>query len=222
MTKLFIDTATKALVLTLQINENLHKRFELTGNEHSEKLMPAIEQLFKDTDYKIDQVDAFYIGMGPGSYTGVRIGVTVAKMLAYTLKKPLYSISSLKVIASSYTGQAEYLIPIIDARRNNVFATIYEEKDGQLVEVVEEGLYAMDELVTKVKDLKSTLFVGLDTLHFQEIFEKNQLSYQSDLEDVFNPQKLMKQKFEFVHDIHRFSPNYKRITEAERNLNAND
>jgi tRNA threonylcarbamoyladenosine biosynthesis protein TsaB len=218
MTKLFIDTATKAMILTLQVGEDFHHRFDLTGNEHSEKLMPAIENLFKETGHDIKEVDEFYIGSGPGSYTGVRIGVTVAKMFAYTLKKPIYNLSSLQVIASSYSGQADYLIPIIDARRNNVFASIYQDVEGELVEVLEEGLYGIEELIEKAKALDSVIFVGLDTKNFQTSFENNQISYQSNLAQAFDPQKLMMQKFEQVHDIHGFSPNYKRITEAERNL----
>lgn len=222
MNKLFIDTATQSLILVIMKNDKVDQHvFEITNLDHSERLMPAIEQAFEQSELNIQDIDAFYISQGPGSYTGVRIGVTVAKMFAYTLNKPLYAISSLSVMASPYLNQAKVIVPIIDARRGNVFGTIYQVMNNQLESILDEGLYSIDELISLVseKALDDVLFVGLDTEKFSEQLEEKQIRYTSQLKTDFKPIHLFEHlSFKLIEDIHGFSPNYSRVTEAERNL----
>lgn len=223
MTNLFIDTSTQALMVALEKDGAIiDATFELAKNDHSTRLMPTIERLFEVNDLTTNELSSIYIGAGPGSYTGVRIGVTVAKMLAWTLHIPLYELSSLATIAAHYIEEASILIPIIDARRNNVFATIYQVEAGKLVPVLEEGLYPIDQLKQLCVENKwsNPLYVGLDTEQFTNYFEREQLSYSSELKAVWQPKRLFSHtNARKVDEIHHFSPNYRRITEAERNLN---
>ena len=97
---------------------------------HSLRAMPAIEELFATVQMQPKDIDAIAVSEGPGSYTGVRIGVTIAKTLAWTLKKPLYGVSSLKVLAANAPYFNGLICPIVDARRNNVYAGVYEFVNG--------------------------------------------------------------------------------------------
>lgn len=219
MSNLYIDTATKALILILTENGKVKKHlFQIRNNDHSERLLVEIDRLFQDSNLTIKDVN-FYVGMGPGSYTGVRIGVIVAKMFAYTLNKPLYQASSLALMAASFAREGITLIPIIDARRGNAFSGIYQLKDGKLSLIAEERLYALSELFSVAKKFATPLFVGIESEGLGPQVEREGFPYQSLSEANFNPDLVVHQiNYELVDDIHHFAPNYKRMTEAERNL----
>lgn len=89
---------------------------------HSLRAMPAIEEAFKRVNLTPADIDVIAVAEGPGSYTGVRIGVTIAKTLAWTLKKPLVGVSSLKALAMNGLFFNGLVCPLIDARRNHVYA----------------------------------------------------------------------------------------------------
>ena len=98
---------------------------------HSLRAMPAIEELFAKVGIAPTDIDAIAVSEGPGSYTGVRIGVTIAKTLAWTLGKPLIGVSSLKVLAANGLCILNGLIcPLVDARRGNVYAGAYRIRTG--------------------------------------------------------------------------------------------
>ena len=99
---------------------------------HSIGTMPAIEELLKKVDIQPSELDAIAVANGPGSYTGVRIGVTIAKTLAWTLNIPIFSVSSLQLLAANAPYFPGVVCTIMDARRGNVFAGIYV--DGETVQ----------------------------------------------------------------------------------------
>lgn len=220
MYKLFIDTSTQVLILILQgENEIIDYIFDITKNNHSEKLMPAIKRLLEKNNILINSISAIYVTEGPGSYTGVRIGVTVAKTLAYSLDIPLYKISTLKVISSPYFKDETYILPLIDARRNNVFSCLYKVEGNKLVSVIDEKLYDFNELLRLVKKEtdNSVLVVGFDCDKFKHI-DKQFEFINSFVEDFSFDNVLNVLNFQLVEDIHTFVPSYKRLPEAERNL----
>ena len=101
---LAIDTSNTTLSVALvENNEILIEVVEATKNDHSKRLMPTIEALFKKVNRTPKELDLIAVAEGPGSYTGVRIGVTVAKTLAWTLNKPLVGVSSLEILARNIT-----------------------------------------------------------------------------------------------------------------------
>ncbi len=105
---------------------------------HSVRLMPAIEHLMNDVGMTPDSIDRIAVAMGPGSYTGVRIGVTVAKTLAWTLQKELVGVSSLEVLAQNGSFFEGLIVPFFDARRGQAFTGLYR-KDGQDIIPVDRG-----------------------------------------------------------------------------------
>jgi len=219
MKKLLIDTATQALIIVLEIdNEVKDSIMEIVTRDHSSKLMPCIDLLLSRNQIDIKEIDQIIASVGPGSYTGVRIGVTIAKTLSYALNVPLKMISTLKVMSASYMNQAEYIVPLIDARRGNVFSALYQVKNETLHCILEEQLYPYDKLIERIKEVvkEDVYFVGIDILEFR--MNELKFHYHSNFVSDFNPNLVMKLEFESVNDPHTLVPNYKRLTEAELNL----
>lgn len=106
------------------------------NNAHAANLTPLIEQLAADNNITLQKdVDAVAVSCGPGSYTGLRIGVSTAKGLCYSLKKPLIAIGSLNILASAIASQcpeASVIVPMIDARRMEVYSSVFNSKIEEL------------------------------------------------------------------------------------------
>jgi tRNA threonylcarbamoyladenosine biosynthesis protein TsaB len=130
-----IDTAvTTASVCIAQNGKPLKTFVGYAQKESAAWLHPAIKRILEETDITPQQLDAIAVSAGPGSYTGLRVGMAATKGLAYALQKPMIAISTLQIMASAATGKAEGLLcPMIDARRAEIFTAIYNQ---QLAEVV--------------------------------------------------------------------------------------
>lgn len=190
---LVIDSATPYLYIALyQGDSEIEAYYKEGHNDHSVKLMSELEGMLKRQNMRVKDLDRIVIGIGPGSYTGLRVGVVIAKMFGWTLDIPVYQVSSLALLASSM--DEGIVIPAVDARRGNAFLGLYEVKDHILHQLKEEEL-------TNLKDYEETL-VGAKTI-FVGKPKLNHLSGSS----------LLKK----VEDIHQLTPNYLRLTEAEKN-----
>ncbi len=171
MITLGIDTANQTLAVGVINDDRILGQVQINVKKnHSISLMPAIDQLFSAIQLTPDAVDRIVVSAGPGSYTGLRIGVTTAKTLAYTLNKELVGISSLKAIVANCVGIEGLIVPIFDARRKNVYSGIYRQKDGVLETVLEDSHLSLVELLDQLNQRKgldeSILFVGEDCQKF--------------------------------------------------------
>ena len=131
-----IETSTKACSVSLQSNDNLVLSKEsVTENfSHSEKLLTFISELIDDSPIQLSQLSAVAVSMGPGSYTGLRIGVSTAKGLCYGLNIPLISISTLQAMSIGMSTQKKGALycPMIDARRMEVYSAIFDINNNQI------------------------------------------------------------------------------------------
>lgn len=219
-----IDTANTPLsVAIVKDGQLLAEENNAMAVNHSLRAMPAIEELFAKVGIAPTDVDAIAVSEGPGSYTGVRIGVTIAKTLAWTLGKPLYGLSSLKVLAANALYFEGLICPLVDARRGNVYGGAYRNTNGVLDTVIEDGHYALDELIQLLeRHDEPVLFVGKDTvMHEQQLVEK--LGSRAVIAPLhFNLPRAssliyMASRAEQEPDIHAFVPEYRRLAEAEAN-----
>jgi tRNA threonylcarbamoyl adenosine modification protein YeaZ len=166
---LAIDTSNQTMAVAVTDDNRLLGQLQTTVNKnHSKTLMPAIETLMKELELTPQELDRIVVAQGPGSYTGLRIGVTTAKTLANTLKTELVGISSLKTIASNCYGRKEWIVPLFDARRQNVYAGAYQWQNGQLVNVLADQHIALATLLAQLEG-QEVYFVGEDVQKFQEI-----------------------------------------------------
>ncbi|WP_110926856.1 tRNA (adenosine(37)-N6)-threonylcarbamoyltransferase complex dimerization subunit type 1 TsaB [Bacillus massiliglaciei] len=188
---------------------------------HSVRVMPAIQTLLKDCDTKPEDLDRIVVAKGPGSYTGVRIGVTIAKTLAWTLKIPLSAVSSLEVLAANGRHFQGMISPLFDARRGQVYTGLYAfSEDGTIQTVMEDCNMLSSEWGKQLHELgKPVLFVGQDMdLHREALTEAMGDQAFFAPASLFNPRPgelalIGSERPE--EDIHHFVPNYIRMAEAE-------
>lgn len=205
MKYLFIDTSTSFFTLSiLTDNEVLYNHYVESRNDVASKIIPTLDQALTELNLEIEDIDKIFVVNGPGSFTGVRIGVTVAKTIAWAKNIPIVPISSLEFIATTNT-EKQFLVPMIDARRGNVFAGIY---DKELNIVKKDQLINLELLLTETND--NYEFVTYDIKTEGNIFPKP------------NVLKLVqKHKNDININPHNINPKYLKLTEAEENKKNN-
>ncbi|MCM2303027.1 MAG: tRNA (adenosine(37)-N6)-threonylcarbamoyltransferase complex dimerization subunit type 1 TsaB [Flavobacteriaceae bacterium] len=129
-----IETASKNCSVSISKNGNIIalKEFNEGGYTHAENLHPFIEAVLKASNLKINNIDAVAVSKGPGSYTGLRIGVSAAKGICFAIDKPLISVDTLKVLASQLNIENGLIIPMLDARRLEVYSSIFDKHHQEI------------------------------------------------------------------------------------------
>ncbi|WP_373897972.1 tRNA (adenosine(37)-N6)-threonylcarbamoyltransferase complex dimerization subunit type 1 TsaB [Haloimpatiens sp. FM7315] len=159
---LSIDSATE--VATCSIIDENKVLGEISYNykkQHSVILMPMIDELLENTGLSIDSIDAFACSKGPGSFTGLRIGMATLKGLCQGLDKPLISVSTLDALANNMAYTEGVVCPILDALRDNVYTALYEFKNNKLERISEYKIINIDELINSLESLdKNVIFIG--------------------------------------------------------------
>ncbi len=204
MKSLFINTSTEETLVAIVINNEIPYLFkEMKIGDLSISLMPIIEEAFIKTNMKPNNLDTIFVTNGPGSFTGIRIGLTVAKIMAWGLNIKVIPISSLELMASTKTDK-EYIVPLIDARRGYVFSGIY---DSNLNPIMDDSYLLLEDLQKKVNN-KEIHYVSHNSFDFK--VEKSDY----DIMKIIN-----KHKNDDGINPHELKPNYLKNTEAEEKLN---
>jgi len=219
MLVLAIDTSNQALTVALATEQQLLGEVTLNVKQtHSDGLMPALEYLLTATKRQPKDIERVVVAQGPGSYTGIRIAVTTAKTLAWTLNKQLVGISSLAVLASNLPASDQLIVPLFDARRQAVFTGAYQWQNGRLVSVLADRHVALAEWLPELVATKqSLLFVG-DTAAFSEqLGQVGTIATANFALPHAGQLAQLGMQATPVEDIHGFVPTYLRMTEAETN-----
>lgn len=152
---LAIDASTEACSVALSLENNLYSDFELCPQSHSVVLLPMVDRLLKQAKIKLSELDGLVFGRGPGSFTGVRIGVGVAQGLAFSAELPVVGVSTLQTMAQqAYEKyQQTEVIAVIDARMSEVYAGFYRVNDkGIMTAVVDETVLPPADLAEYLKE----------------------------------------------------------------------
>lgn len=171
---LSINTSSNICSVAILEDTNLIKEITIDdANTHSVKLMPLINQLFEQTHLSVSDIDLFACDKGPGSFTGIRIGISTIKAFCDVILKPSVGISSLTSLA--YSSNYEGLIcSLIDAKNDNVYYGLFEHKNGvytQVGEFLADTIYNVTEIL-KVCN-KPVFFVGNGSTIYQDVLESN-------------------------------------------------
>ncbi len=159
MYALLIDTTGKYLQLELwQEQKLITSEFVLTKNDVSERLIPTVEKILKENNISLEDVKKIFLCEGPGSFTGIRIGMTVSKILA-TFGVEIYTFSSLQGLASNFLEEDKYIAPVIDARSKSAYAAIYKITNKKIEAVKNEAIYKLDELKETLENSKNKIDV---------------------------------------------------------------
>ncbi len=210
---LYLDTTSNFLYCAVLDNNNILGQVkEKLDNNLSMYTLPKIHELLSNCSISINQIDKIVAVNGPGSFTGIRIGLTIAKTIAWARNIPIILISSLEAMALSYDGNYDYVVPIIDARRNNVYASIFDVKNKSFV--MNEQHLSLD-----------TLNIALSNLGNKITFiSNNKIDTNYDLQpydpkiDVIVSSVIDREPT----NPHAVDANYLKLTEAEENKNKEE
>ena len=220
----FETSAKAASVALLEKGKLLGESYQNTGLTHSQTLMVMAEDLLKTCGMAVKDVDAVAVAAGPGSFTGVRIGVAAAKGFAWGGKLPCYGVSTLEAMARSLGVWEGYVVPTMDARRNQVYTAVFRADKGELTRVEPDMAISLEELKEKIKNYQGPVFL---------VGDGAVLCYNTLLEEVpglvLPPEHRMHQRAAGVAlaaqvmadagdpgNGAELTPNYLRLSQAER------
>ncbi|MFV8368388.1 tRNA (adenosine(37)-N6)-threonylcarbamoyltransferase complex dimerization subunit type 1 TsaB [Flavobacterium sp. LB2R40] len=188
-----IETATKncSVALAKEGKTIVYKEIAEEGYSHAERLHVFIEEIIKEAGITLNDLSAIAVSQGPGSYTGLRIGVSAAKGLCFALDIPLIAVDTLQALASQVTISSGLIIPMIDARRMEVYSSIFtpnlERKREVLAEIITENsfdnlhetVYFVGDCAEKCKSvLTKDNYVFLENITYPSAKEMSSLSYE--------------------------------------------
>ena len=157
----FESSAKPASVALMRDGQLLSQYFQCSALTHSRTLLPMAEDMLKNAELSIEDVDMFAVAHGPGSFTGIRIGVSTVKGLAWASNKPCTGVSTLEAMAWNGAAVGGYVCPVMDARRSQVYNAIFEIKGGKPCRLTKDRPIALNELAEEVKKLGApVLLVG--------------------------------------------------------------
>ncbi len=163
---LSIDTSSPiCAVAILEDNKLIKEISQNSGLTHSEKLMPIINQILLDTNLKLKDIDLLVCDIGPGSFTGIRIGVATVKAFADSLNIPCVGISSLEALSYNVSN-ANYICSLIDAKNDNAYCGVFDNKHTKIFDFSANHI---DVIIDKLKIISSPItFVGDGAVSYKE------------------------------------------------------
>ena len=175
MIVLSIDSSSKVATVALLNDDTLLGEYVINDKrEHSVLLMPMIENLLKDCELTINDIDGFVFSKGPGSFTGLRIGMATIKGLSFGANKPYISLSSLDGLAYSLSYFNGIICPIMDALRENVYTALYKNEDGEFKNIMEPTPMELPDLLEMLKEKnEEVIFTGDGLLKHKEYIKVN-------------------------------------------------
>ena len=222
---LAFETSAKAgSVALLDEKKLLGESYQNTGLTHSQTLLAMGEDLLKSCGYAPADVTAVAVAAGPGSFTGVRIGVAAAKGFAWAKELPCYGVSTLEAMALGVGAWEGYVCPVMDARRSQVYNALFEVKQGVYTRIAEDRAISLEELGEQLKNLEKPIFLVGDgsILCYNTLLEKvptlvcpPEHRMHQRAAGVALVAKVMMERGERC-DGAALQPNYLRLSQAER------
>ena len=166
MNYLALDASTEACSVALQVNDSVYSNFELCPQSHSLRLLPMVDALLKEAGIELGDLDGLIFGQGPGSFTGVRIGVGVAQGLAFSANLPVVGVSSLQAMAQiAFTKHGEkQVISTIDARMSEVYNGYYQLDENNIMQAqCDEAVLPPEHLAEHLASLVNKPVFGVGT-----------------------------------------------------------
>ena len=179
---LAIDASTEALSIALQYNGTIRTFFDVCPQQHSQKILPEINAILSECDCSLSKLDAIVFGQGPGSFTGVRISVSIAQGLAYSSSLPLVGVSTLRTMAQqAFSAGALESIAGIDARMGEIYYGHFKvDKATNVVECTDKEIVCPPEQVIKMSH-SSIEHVGTAWQTYENLAKENSFNVNNDI-----------------------------------------
>lgn len=151
MLTLALDTATKVCTVALCRDGEILGEYNINvGMTHSEGLLPQIEQLLQRTGIDKRSIELLAVSMGPGSFTGLRIGLATAEAMAYSWQCCLHGVDTLRALAYNIPIEGHVLSPVLDAQKGNYYQALYKWEQGQLIELEPVAVVSKEQLLERI------------------------------------------------------------------------
>ncbi len=190
---------------------------------HGKEIISSLESLFNEIKWEASDIDLIAVSTGPGSYTGLRVGVTCAKTLAYGLGKPVIDVPTLDVLVENVKdSNAKTICPVLDAKRKSVYACVYDRSSNENKKTTDFLIISPDSLIDILPE--STLIFGDGIAPYKEIFAQKDLTIVEDeklcVADAADIARLGLERYEqgMRCEINALTPLYLRRSEAEERL----
>lgn len=218
----FESSAKAASVALMEDGVLLAESFQNNGKTHSATLMPMAEAIMKECGVKPEDLQCVAVAIGPGSFTGVRIGVAAAKGLAWAAEKPCCGVSTLLAMASQMKMVSGIICPVMDARRAQVYNALFSSDGKTLTRLTPDRAISMEELQTELESFEKPVFLVGDgsKLCYNTLKRENLVFPPPHLEQqrasgVAMAAEEMVRNGELVSP-EKLVPNYLRLSQAER------
>lgn len=221
------STATSASAAVLSDGKILSLVYSNTGLTHSQTLLPMIENALTSAGVKVSDIDLLAVSSGPGSFTGVRIGVSAVKGIAQPLNKKCVAVSTPEIIAKSLENTGCYAVAVMDARCNQVYTAQFDCSDG-FKRVTDDSAITIDELGEQLKLIHKPIVLigdGTDVAYNKlkdvvpSIRKANHgIRYQSASDVALVAYEMYSKDESIAVYPHEILPNYLRLSQAEREL----
>lgn len=155
----FESSAKPASAALVKDGQLLSQYMQCSALTHSRTLLPMAEDMLKNAELKLSDVDLIAVAHGPGSFTGIRIGVSTVKGLAWASEKPCVGVSTLEAMAWHGLAVGGYICPVMDARRSQVYNALFRIENDRPVRMTEDRPIALDELAKEVSALNAPVFL---------------------------------------------------------------
>ena len=200
-----IETATKNCSVSLAKDGEIIAIKEMNnGNySHAEKLHPFIVEILEQVNSSTDKIDAVAVSKGPGSYTGLRIGVSAAKGLCYALNIPLISVATLTSLAFQVSDNIDYIVSMLDARRMEVYSAVFSSEGKEIRETKAE--------ISEYLDKGKVAFIGNGVSKFKPLCNHNNAVFIEDKlpsSREMAPLAYLKTKIDDIENVAYFEPFY--------------
>ena len=223
---LALDTSTNAATAAILEDGVIIGEYSCNkGKTHSQRLMPMIQSLLDAVGLKARDMDAFAASIGPGSFTGLRIGVTTVKAMAFAAQKPVISVYTLDALAYNLAASKAIICPVIDARNNQVFTAAYKISGGSLERLTDYLGIHINELADILGAMEGDVLFPGDAALMYEAFFREKLGERASsappntaLARASSVAVLAKQAYEegLYEDCYDMKPFYLRKSQAER------
>lgn len=224
---LAVDTSTNVASAAVADGDTLLGEYILNHKKtHSQKILVMIDELLKDLELSVNDIDLFAVANGPGSFTGLRIGVATMKALAHSVNKPIVGVSPLAGMAYNLPYAEHIIVPIMDARQNRIYTASYIWDEDGFKEITEPEASTIEECIKNCGEFLDTIFVGDGAVVHKE-YIKEKLGEKA----LFAPQPAMLARASSIAAIAKtmaengdvsnyidLKPVYLRKSQAEREL----
>lgn len=228
MKVLGIDTSTLMTTCGVIDQERLLGEYSLSQDmSHSEKLVPMIKEVLDSLDLNVNDIDVFGVSIGPGSFTGLRIGIATVKAFAHLSNKPIVGVSTLEALAYNLPFN-NIIVPMIDARRDRVYTGIYTWVGQSIKPIMEPCILEVKELLDILnRDYDDVVVNGDGSIFYKDVIMetlKDKVRFATIGQNMCKASSicelaLIKYKNNEVDDFYTLAPEYLLETQAQRELN---